>query len=378
MSIFSLSLVRRRVLVGLLALTLLPAVNHARASEVPSEPVCNAEVNLLSNPSFESPIITNEDHWDVFPSPVDGWNVVWVDPTPAENKPEVANLEIQHGPFYTPADGDQFAELDSNWTGPGGVVNFPHPASTRIYQDINTIPGATYQLSFAFSPKPGYDSNDNKLDVVWGDTNVASLNADGSALTQTNWTNHSYTLVATSSVTRVSFADAGFPNSFGTFLDATNLTCTNMPGGNDEPTTPTVNITAAGGGRTIPGGQVLGDSTSTAPQPQVLGDSCGLYLLTYIKYGKKNDVEDVKRLQIFLNENMGSTLPISGFFGKMTMKTLKEFQVKYKNDVLTPWADYGLTQDEATNGTGYVYKTTQRWINHLKCEELNLPVPQLP
>jgi hypothetical protein len=124
------------------------------------------------------------------------------------------------------------------------------------------------------------------------------------------------------------------------------------------------------------GGSVLG--ASTGPEPQVLGESCGMYITTFIKLGNSNDAADVTRLQTFLNENMGSTLPVTGFFGNLTMNVLKSFQVKYKDEVLTPWASYGLTPDEATNGTGYVYKTTQRWINMLKCAELNLPVPPLP
>lgn len=133
------------------------------------------------------------------------------------------------------------------------------------------------------------------------------------------------------------------------------------------------NSSRGGGGG---GGSVLG--ASTGPQPQVLGESCGMYITTFIKLGNQNDAADVMRLQTFLNENMGSSLPVTGFFGELTMNVLKAFQVKYKDEVLTPWANYGLTPDEAANGTGYVYKTTQRWINMLKCAELNLPVPQLP
>jgi len=37
---------------------------------------------------------------------------------------------------------------------------------------------------------------------------------------------------------------------------------------------------------------------------------------------------------------------------------------------------YGLTSD--TTPTGYVYKTTRRWINLLMCSQLSIPMPVLP
>jgi len=112
-------------------------------------------------------------------------------------------------------------------------------------------------------------------------------------------------------------------------------------------------------------GQVLGASTS-----------CGIYLKTFIKRGAKNDPEDVKRLQVFLNANLGKNIPVTGFYGDETFKAVEEFQVKYSLFVLAPWVPYGLHDDKTS--TGYVYKTTQRWINILNCPSLNLPMPYLP
>lgn len=401
----------RKLAVGLLAgLLLLPAAPGFARAATTEGLTCDSEVNLLLNGSFETPEVTDEENWDVFPSPVDNWIVEWLNPTPEEGKPEVGYLELQVAGYYASADGDQFAELDSNWQGPGGTITSPHDASVRIYQDIATIPGATYSLSFAFSARPGYDANDNVVEASWNGAAIDTVDADGTALTNTDWTVHTYEVVATGPVTRVQLSDAGTPNSFGTFLDNTSLRCTGTPETGptpgdtacsdladndgdgkidmedpncDSPADDNENQTGRGGGGgnsddDDDDGSVLGASTSTAPEGQVLGDSCGLYITTFIKLGANNDVEDVKRLQTFLNENVGSTLPVTGWYGNLTMNALKTFQVKYKDDVLTPWANYGLTADEAVNGTGYVYKTTQRWINMIKCEELKLPVPQLP
>ena len=60
---------------------------------------------------------------------------------------------------------------------------------------------------------------------------------------------------------------------------------------------------------------------------------------------------------------------------KLTTAAVKTFQLKYKDEILSPWASHGLGADVAT---GYVYKTTLRWINLMKCSTLDLPMPQLP
>ncbi len=120
-----------------------------------------------------------------------------------------------------------------------------------------------------------------------------------------------------------------------------------------------------------PKGQVLGASTEK-------GLSCGIYLNKYIKFGSKNnDPVEVKKLQEFLNEYMGLKLAVTGVYDLATYNAVKAFQVKYQKDVLTPWIPYGLTKKDATDGTGYVYKTTKRLINLIKCEDLKLPIPPL-
>ncbi len=100
--------------------------------------------------------------------------------------------------------------------------------------------------------------------------------------------------------------------------------------------------------------------------------------MTYMKMGKKNnDVEDVKRLQSFLNENMGANLPVSGYFGSLTKKWVKKFQVMHHAEIIQPWEDAGYTGKDLKDGTGVVYKTTKRAINLIKCATLNEPMPEL-
>lgn len=118
-------------------------------------------------------------------------------------------------------------------------------------------------------------------------------------------------------------------------------------------------------------GQVLGTSTTaTSSSP------CLPLLTHYIKFGINNDETDVKNLQQFLNENLGLTLPITGFYNQASFDAVKSFQVKYSSDVLVPWVAFGL--QNPTAATGYVYKTTFWKINSLHCAAIQTPKPQLP
>lgn len=128
--------------------------------------------------------------------------------------------------------------------------------------------------------------------------------------------------------------------------------------------------------------QVLGASATPTPTPtptgKVLGESiaCGAYLDDYLWYGKKNDSEQVKKLQQFLNSELGATLPITGFFGLLTHASVTAFQEKYASEILQPWLDKGLMVEK--KGTGNVYKTTKWKINMMMCSDLNLDPPELP
>ncbi len=56
----------------------------------------------------------------------------------------------------------------------------------------------------------------------------------------------------------------------------------------------------------------------------------------------------------------------------MTFDAVKSFQLKYWDQILKPWVPFGLATDHTA--TGYVYKTTQRWINLTQCSTLDIPL----
>lgn len=101
-------------------------------------------------------------------------------------------------------------------------------------------------------------------------------------------------------------------------------------------------------------------STSSSIYP-----SCTEYLHDYIKLGKKNDIGQVLRLQVFLNIFMSSNLTLTGIYDEPTYLAVHAFQLKYSQDILLPWVSHGLKDDHTS--TGYVYKTTKYKINQLMC-----------
>ncbi len=112
-------------------------------------------------------------------------------------------------------------------------------------------------------------------------------------------------------------------------------------------------------------GSVLGANTSLPELPA----GCDALIHTFMRLGKANNAAEVKLLQQFLNTHVGTNLPISGVFGPLTHNAVKKFQELHKAEVLTPW---GLNAP-----TGFVYLTTQRWVNLVHCSTLNIPMPDL-
>ncbi len=198
------------------------AWNH----EAPEPLVCEPEVNLLANGSFEVPEVTDGANWDIFDLatyPALGWAVEFV--SAFAGAPDVASLELHNGVYgWTSSEGVQHAELDSDWQGPEGGSG--EEASVMISQTIPTIPGATYTLSWDFSPRPDTFQSENQLDVLVDGVVEKSNSAVGG--NSIDWNSDSYTFEATGNTTEISFADDGTPNSVGTLLDNASLVCGNV------------------------------------------------------------------------------------------------------------------------------------------------------
>jgi uncharacterized repeat protein (TIGR01451 family)/predicted ribosomally synthesized peptide with SipW-like signal peptide len=184
--------------------------------------------NLLQNGDFENPTVTSDKKWDIYPSGTLslGWNVEWVGTQTTFGsaiRPLIAQVEFHRGVNgWLPSSGNQYAELDADWDGPNGSLN-GEPALVKIYQDVNTVVGNKYRLSFKFSPRPGTGADNNKLKVNLGGTQVADLAANGSAISNTAWEYYEYEVITTSTTTRVEFVGGGLDESYGVFLDEVKL-----------------------------------------------------------------------------------------------------------------------------------------------------------
>ena len=125
-----------------------------------------------------------------------------------------------------------------------------------------------------------------------------------------------------------------------------------------------------------PDGEVAGAVTEDDGQEEAMVETCGIYLNEFLRYGTENNPEEVKKLQVFLNEHMGENLWVDGYFGIETFEAVERFQLEYKEEVLRPWVEAGIHNDENIP-TGYVFETTRRWINMIMCPELGLDMPDL-
>lgn len=185
-----------------------------------------SETELVANGGLETPEVTHAAGWNIFDAGTEGlgWDVEWVNPDLPDydglQQPDTAHLELHAGVNgWSPYMGDQYAELDTDWDGPDGGVT-GEPASVEISQDISTT-GDTYQVTYAWSPRPGHD--DNELEVYWDGEMVASHSADGSGNSDTDWTEETLVLEASGDTTTLMFVEAGTGDSFGMFLDAVSV-----------------------------------------------------------------------------------------------------------------------------------------------------------
>jgi len=409
--------------------------NFIVINKSPKPLVCDPEIELLQNGGFETPEVTNIKEWDIFPSGTTGlgWLVSWFngytqhgDPQNPTQRPTIANLELQAGyNNWLSSEGDQYAELDTDWDGPDGTLS-GEPASVAISQEIPTIIGETYKLTFDFSPRPGLGIDENWLKAFVDGTEAFDQTADGFITGgQTSWSNNEYSFIAQNNLTTIKFEDGGSANSLGTFLDNVSLRCipeeepTNFncidyrcvasteetgqypdqttceaacvqPSGfncidytcvastqgagayADETTCTSVchsTTTTTSAGITSFGGQYafLGTVLGAATEKEEV--ACTPYLLEYIKLGAHNNPEEVKKLQLFLNEYLGLNLEVSGIYDQATYKAVKQFQLLMKDDILAPWVAVGCLPSENI-ATGYVYRTTKWAINNIFCPEL--------
>ena len=198
----------------------------------PPEFDCNAE--LVQNGSFEAPEVTASKKWDVFGNDgevdadhvLPGWYVEWVHGNAGAgqgggNIPAVLELQLAGLNGWTPYEGAQWAELDSDL--PAGYSSNHKKTSVKITQTLTTMPGMWYELTFAAKARPNHNGVQH-VKVYLGNGVVMNLkktpgNSPQDELSAGEWRVFTYRFQAGDATTVLGFAEGGDADSFGAFLD---------------------------------------------------------------------------------------------------------------------------------------------------------------
>ncbi len=175
---------------------------------------CPVLCELIENGDFEYPIVNNYPHsFQKFPFDTEGLGWLSTDSHP-DGFELVSSLFSGAWSAYT---GNQYTEIELG------------PTHT-IYQDLQTIPGGTYTVTFWTSGHPDTQPEQNNATVYINGEVIEHLSAIPSD--DTVWVKHSYTFTATSSPTRISFVDdldSHGDNREGLFLDNVSVRCLSIP-----------------------------------------------------------------------------------------------------------------------------------------------------
>lgn len=154
---------------------------------------------LLTNGSFEADIQA-DGSFGIYPG-LTGWSAA-------------PDVELRNNNAGAAQDGVNFVELDAF-------------SNSAIFQNVNTVAGQRYRLSFWYSPRSGVSAASNPIVASWGGNQIAGVTADGTNNSGNVWQQYSFNLLATGALTEVRFAARGHSDSYGGSLD--NVTLAAIP-----------------------------------------------------------------------------------------------------------------------------------------------------
>jgi choice-of-anchor C domain-containing protein len=172
-------------------------------------------VNIVTNGSFEATTAPTSSFSTVLAgdsTSIQGWTVV----TPSMYGPGGGSVDLTAGAYngWGTEDGNYLIDLAGTSSEPGG-----------IYQDVATIPGVEYSLSYWTAVNGDQAPNQpHTMNVVVGGVPVDTVQAL-SAGAPLQWVQKTTTITATSSTTRVEFDDATSGDTIqGPALDNVSMT----------------------------------------------------------------------------------------------------------------------------------------------------------
>ena len=196
----------KNFLVVFLAIGLLSviALNSSSVSATDEDLILNGDFENNDDPFFPD---VPPNGWFVFPThALGGWTVANTFPFSANFLP---GLEIWDTLLeYRAANGTQYIELDGN-------------DPTTILQRPATTQGNCYELSYAWSPRPGWE--DNQIKVYVDGVEVAYHIGSGLDNSTTQWIWETIYFQARNSSTLIAFTEVGLDDQLGMLLDAVSL-----------------------------------------------------------------------------------------------------------------------------------------------------------
>lgn len=163
-----------------------------------------ATVNLVNNGSFEAPDIGNGY---VLTGTLPGWTVE-----------AGAQVEVRQNTAGAAFDGQQYVELDST-------------RNMSIWQEIQTVIGQAYQISFAYAPREGRSAADNPIAATWNGVALPGSPFTGTGASSGNaWSVYTFNIVADSVLSTLKFSGVGDSTSYGGSLDAVSVSAVPLPG----------------------------------------------------------------------------------------------------------------------------------------------------
>ncbi|MFM9836155.1 MAG: PEP-CTERM sorting domain-containing protein [Methylophilaceae bacterium] len=123
------------------------------------------------------------------------------------------NVEVRNNVVGTAHSGSNFVELDTDF-------------NSAISQDLVTVAGQSYDLSFYYSPRLGVNSESNPIDVFLNDVLLGTANGDGTGNTDNVWQLFTFNFIGAegTTTTNLRFSASGISDSLGGSLDDVSVT----------------------------------------------------------------------------------------------------------------------------------------------------------
>jgi PEP-CTERM motif len=173
-----------------------------------------AHANLIVNGSFEAEVQAGAS-WTVLAG-LSGWQA-----------DASSGVELRNAVAGLAHDGANFIELDTN-PGSFGNASFDDTTNSGISQTVGTQAGASYELTWFYSPRSGVAASSNDIQVYWNGALLTTSSGSGEGQPGNAWNEYSFTVTGTGSDT-LRFAAGGTADRLGGSLDSVSLVAAPVP-----------------------------------------------------------------------------------------------------------------------------------------------------